>query len=62
MEVYELTPYDISENLPPEKIIKTAQRIAMPTGKESGPIRSWIEDVVGWEYPEFSGRCLHSLC
>ena len=60
MKPYELTPYYISEEYSAYTICKSAQRIAIPTGKETGPIRSWIEDVVGWEYPNFSGRCLHS--
>jgi hypothetical protein len=48
-----------SENSRAEDILERAQRIALPTGKESGPIKAWMEDKMGWEYPEFIGRCLH---
>lgn len=52
----------ISERYSPETILKSAQRIAVPSGRESGNVQEWIE-VVGWDYPRFEPEgCLHRLC
>lgn len=52
----------INETYPAEVIVKSAQRIAIPGGKESGYIENWLDSVVGWNLPEFNGRCLHRNC
>lgn len=48
----------ISENNTARTILFSAQRIGLPGDRELGNVREWTASV-GFEIPEFNGRCLH---
>ena len=51
----------INESYGAETILKSGQVIAVPSGREQGNVVDYFESI-GWEYPQFAGRCLHCLC
>ena len=50
----------INETYSAETIFKAAGRIGYPGGRESGDVGEWISQI-GWDAPDFAGRCLHRL-
>jgi hypothetical protein len=50
----------INESYDAETILESGQIIGVPSGREQGSLEGYFESI-GWEYPQFAGRCLHCL-